>query len=64
MTLFQFADDTAIITPAHPMNLKIIMLTLKTFAQASGLENNHAKSEFLLIVIPRDLMPTLTSILK
>jgi Reverse transcriptase (RNA-dependent DNA polymerase) len=30
--LLQFADDTAIVTPTHAKNIKLIMATLKTFA--------------------------------
>jgi Reverse transcriptase (RNA-dependent DNA polymerase) len=30
--LLQFADDTAIVTPTHVKNIKLIMATLKTFA--------------------------------
>jgi hypothetical protein len=33
--LLQFADDTTNITPAHAKNIKLIMATLETFAQAS-----------------------------
>jgi hypothetical protein len=64
MTLLQFADDTPIVTTAHPTNLKLIMTTLDTFAKASGLEINLAKSGFLPIAILLKLMPTLSAILQ
>jgi Reverse transcriptase (RNA-dependent DNA polymerase) len=63
-TLLQFADDTAIVTPAHAKYIKLIMTTLETFAQVSGLKINLSKSDFLPIEIPMDLVPTVTSLLK
>jgi ribosomal protein L34 len=63
-TLFQFADDTTIIMPAHATNVKIIMATLDSFARASGLQINLNKSGFLPIVIPQHLIPTLASLIR
>jgi Reverse transcriptase (RNA-dependent DNA polymerase) len=34
-TLLQFANDTAIVTPTHAKNIKLIIATLETFAQVS-----------------------------
>jgi Reverse transcriptase (RNA-dependent DNA polymerase) len=53
--VFQFADDTAIITLAHPRSLKIIMAYLHFFGKASGLKINLSKSEFLPFSIPDKL---------
>jgi hypothetical protein len=63
-TLLQFVDDTAIVTPAHAKNIKLIMATLETFAQVSGLKINLSKSGFLPIEIPLDLVHTVASLLK
>jgi hypothetical protein len=63
-TLLQFADDTAIVTPAHVKNIKLIMTTLEIFAQVLGLKINLSKNDFLPIEIPMDLVPTVTSLLK
>jgi Reverse transcriptase (RNA-dependent DNA polymerase) len=63
-TLLQFADDTTIVTPAHAKNIKLIMATLETFAQVSGLKINLSNRGFLPIEIPLDLVPTVTSLLK
>jgi Reverse transcriptase (RNA-dependent DNA polymerase) len=63
-TLFQFADDTTIIMPAHATNVKMIMGTFDTFARASGLQINLNKSGFLPIAIPQNLIPTLASLIK
>jgi Reverse transcriptase (RNA-dependent DNA polymerase) len=61
--LFQFADDTAIIMPAHATNVKLIMTTLDSFVLASGLQINLNKSDFLLIAIPQHLTPSLASLI-
>jgi Reverse transcriptase (RNA-dependent DNA polymerase) len=63
-TLLQFADDTTIVTPAHPTNIKLIMATLDVFAKISGLQVNLSKSGFLPIAIPPDLIPTVTSLIN
>jgi hypothetical protein len=62
-TVLQFADDTAIITPAHPRNIKIIMTTLLLFDRSSGLKINLSKSGFLPISIPEALLPITKSLL-
>jgi Reverse transcriptase (RNA-dependent DNA polymerase) len=61
-TLLQFADDTAIVTPTHAKNIKLIMTTLDAFAQVSGL-NINLKSSFLPRAIPLDLLPTVKFLL-
>jgi Reverse transcriptase (RNA-dependent DNA polymerase) len=63
-TLLQFADDTPIVTLAYAKIIKLIMTTLETFAQVSGLKINLSKSDFLPIKIPLDLVPTVASLLK
>jgi hypothetical protein len=62
--LFQFADDTTIIMPAHATNIKLIMATLDSFARASGLQINLNKSGFLPVAIPQHLTPTLASLIR
>jgi Reverse transcriptase (RNA-dependent DNA polymerase) len=63
-TLLQFADDTIVITPAHPKNLKLLIQTFQTFANVSGLHINLNKSGFLPIAIPDNLTTVITNILK
>jgi Reverse transcriptase (RNA-dependent DNA polymerase) len=63
-TVLQFADDTAIITLAHPRNLKIIITTLILFGRSSGLQINLSKSGFLPVSIPDDLLPITQSLLR
>jgi hypothetical protein len=63
-TLFQFADDTAIIMPAHATNIKLIMASLDSFARASRLQINLNKSGFLPVAIPQHLTPTLASLIR
>jgi hypothetical protein len=62
-TLFQFADATTIIMPAHATNVKMIMATLDSFARSSGLQINLNKSGFLPIAIPQHLIPTPASLI-
>jgi hypothetical protein len=63
-TLFQFADDTAIIMSAHAIDIKLIMATLDSFSRASRLHINLNKSGFLLVAISQHLTPTLASLIK
>jgi Reverse transcriptase (RNA-dependent DNA polymerase) len=63
-TLLQFANGMAIVTPAHPTNIKLIMATLDVFAKVSGLQVNLIKSGFLPITIPQDLIPTVPSLIN
>jgi Reverse transcriptase (RNA-dependent DNA polymerase) len=62
-TRLQFADDTAIITPAHTRNIKLIAVVLKTFADVSGLQINLNKSGFLPIAVPNELISTIAALL-
>jgi hypothetical protein len=62
-TLFQFADDTAIIMPVHATNIKLIMATLDSFTRASRLQINLNKSGFLSVAIPQHLTPTIASLI-
>jgi hypothetical protein len=61
-TVLQFADDTAIITPAHTMNLKIIKQTLEIFENISGLRVNTNKSGFIPIAVAPHHAHTIASI--
>jgi hypothetical protein len=54
----------AIVTPAHPTNIKLIMAMLDVFAKVSGLQVNLSKSSFLPIAIPSDLILTVTSMIN
>jgi Reverse transcriptase (RNA-dependent DNA polymerase) len=60
----QFADDTVILTPAHPQNLHIIMNILRQFAEVSGLHINLQKSGFLSISLSPQYAQTIASILQ
>jgi Reverse transcriptase (RNA-dependent DNA polymerase) len=63
-TLLQFADGTAIVTPAHPTNIKFIMTTLDVFTKVSGLQVNLSKSDFLPIAIPSNIILIVTSLIN
>jgi hypothetical protein len=61
MTVLQFADDTAIFTPAHVQNIKIIHSILNVFGETSGLKINLTKSGYIPIAILADLKPIIDS---
>ncbi|KAJ4754476.1 RNA-directed DNA polymerase (reverse transcriptase)-related family protein [Rhynchospora pubera] len=59
----QFADDTAIILEAHPLNLRIVMRILRVFADLTGLSINSNKSCFVPIAMKQEHIPIVQSIL-
>jgi hypothetical protein len=63
-TVLQFADDTAIFTPAHVQNIKIIHSILNVFGETSGLKINLTKSGYIPIAIPADLKPIIDSAMQ
>lgn len=60
----QFADDTVIISEANPLTLKIITQILKVYEELSGLKANRAKSAFVPVSIPQNLIHTVQNILS
>jgi Reverse transcriptase (RNA-dependent DNA polymerase) len=62
-TILQFADDTTIITLAHPRNIKLLMTMLEVFAAMSGLKINLSKSGFLPNALPNDRIPVISNLL-
>lgn len=50
--IIQYADDTLIITEAHPVTLKIITCILRTYTEVSRLKLNPRKSSLVLIAVP------------
>lgn len=51
----QFADDTVIVTEAHPTSLRIISRVLKVYEELTWLKIKRAKSTFIAIVLCRAL---------
>jgi hypothetical protein len=62
--MLQFVDDTAIITPAHAMNIKIIHTLLNIFGEISGLKTNLSKSGYIPIAILPDIYPIIEPIIQ
>lgn len=56
----QFADDTVIISEAHPTTLAIISRILTVYAELSNLKINKTKSAFVLIVLSRNMIQVVT----
>jgi hypothetical protein len=63
-TVLQFADDTAIITPAHARNIKLIHTMLNTFGEIFGMQTNISKSGHIPIAIPQDIYAILEPIIQ
>jgi hypothetical protein len=63
-TIFQFANDTAIITSMNAKNIKIIMSVLRIFIETYGLQMNLSKIGFLQVSIPVALLPPIQTILR
>jgi hypothetical protein len=63
-TIFQFANDTTIITSMHAKNIKIIMSVLRIFIETCGLQMNLSKIGFLPVSIPVALLPLIQTILR
>jgi hypothetical protein len=59
----QFADDTLIISEAHPFNLQGITRVLEDYGRMTGLVTNPTKSTFATIHIPQNLIPTVEKLL-
>jgi hypothetical protein len=59
----QFADDTLLISEAHPFNLQGITRVLKDYGRMTGLVTNPTKSTFATIHIPQNLIPTVEKLL-
>jgi hypothetical protein len=62
--MLQFADDTAIITPVHVTNIKIIHALLHTFGEILGLKTNLIKSGYIPIAIPQDISVIIESLMQ
>jgi hypothetical protein len=64
LTAFQFADDTLIISEAHPKNIRLLTDILSRYAKISGLTLNKAKTSFVPIQIPQELHTVLETLLE
>lgn len=60
----QFADDTLIISEAHPIMLKVISHILGIYSELSGLRLNPARSSFVPIAVPSNLIQPIQQILS
>jgi hypothetical protein len=59
----QYADDTLIITEAHPLNLQRITRVLGRYAKMTELVTNPTKSAFTTIHVPQNLILTVEALL-
>jgi hypothetical protein len=59
--IIQYADDTLLIMQACPMQLAALKETLETFAQATGLRVNYAKSALMSINVSEELLASLAT---
>lgn len=61
--VIQFANDTLIISEAHPTTLKVIARTLQVYYELSGLNLNPNKSTFVPIAILSGLIQSIQLII-
>lgn len=59
----QYADDTIIVTEAHPLTLRVIARILHIYECLAGLKINRRKSSFVPIAIPPHLLPAIRNII-
>lgn len=64
LEIIQYADDTLILSEAHPLSLKIIKAVIATYTELSGLRLNQAKSSFVPIAVPNAYINTIQCILQ
>ncbi|XP_078169500.1 uncharacterized protein LOC144563911 [Carex rostrata] len=61
--VIQFANDTVIVTKAHPETLKVIALVLTLYEDLSGLRINKSRNTFIPVATPPRLVPVIQNIL-